>query len=289
MANGCLWRTAKAVRFAVPFDPAKEVRTVVGTSELPGGRLFHFGDVDGPKDRVKLQHCLGVAYNDGKIYAADTYNNKIKVVDARTGATTTLVGTGKPGKSDDPPEFDEPAGITYSAGKLFVADTNSHTIRVVDVSTRKVSTLQFAGLEPPKPPTEKKPSFAGAKQVKVAATTVKAEGGFITATVKINLPKGWKMNPLAKLSPWVDAAPGNGPIDRSGLGRQRQDKPTSEFSVKIPVKGEGEDTATVAFSYFYCQDGNEGLCKVGGVVFTIPIKISSAATTSTVLLEHKVE
>ncbi len=274
---------------AVPFDPAKEVRTVVGTSELPGGRLFHFGDVDGPKDRVKLQHCLGVAYNDGKIYVADTYNNKIKVVDAKTGATLTLVGSGTPGKSDDPPTFDEPAGISYAAGKLYVADTNSHAIRVVDIATRKVSTLQFAGLGPPKPPAAKKPSFAGAKQVKAPAATVKAEGGFVTATVKLALPKGWKINPLAKLSPWVDAAPGSGPIDRSGLGRQMVDKPTTEFSVRIPVKGEGEDTATVAVSYFYCQEGNEGLCKVGGVVFTLPLKVSSSATESTVILEHKVE
>jgi DNA-binding beta-propeller fold protein YncE len=274
---------------AVPFDPTKEVRTVVGTAELPGGRLFHFGDVDGPKARVKLQHCLGVAYTDGKIYVADTYNNKIKVVEASTGATLTFVGTGKPGKSDDPPEFDEPAGISYAAGKLFVADTNSHTIRVVDIATRKVSTMQFTGLGPPKPPAEKKPNFAGAKQVKAPAATVKADGGFVTATVKLNLPKGWKMNPLAKLSPWVDALPGNGPIDRSGLGRQLVDKPTNQFTVKIPVKGEGEDTATVAVSYFYCQDGNEGLCKVGGVVFTVPLKVSNAAPDSKLLLEHQVE
>jgi hypothetical protein len=67
------------------------------------------------------------------------------------------------------------------------------------------------------------------------------------------------------------------------------DKPTTEFSVRIPVKGEGEDTATVAVSYFYCQEGNEGLCKVGGVVFTLPLKVSSSATESTVILEHKVE
>ena len=34
---------------AVPFDTKEKVRTVVGTSKLPGGRLFAFGDVDGAK------------------------------------------------------------------------------------------------------------------------------------------------------------------------------------------------------------------------------------------------
>ena len=43
--------------------------------------LFEFGDIDGRGAEVRLQHCLGVAYGDGKLYIADTYNNKIKVCD----------------------------------------------------------------------------------------------------------------------------------------------------------------------------------------------------------------
>ena len=38
---------------AVPFDPRKRVKTVVGTSRLDFGRLFVFGDVDGRRDRGK--------------------------------------------------------------------------------------------------------------------------------------------------------------------------------------------------------------------------------------------
>ena len=32
--------------------------------------------------------------------------------------------------------FDEPAGITYAAGKLYVADTNNHAIRTIDLEGR---------------------------------------------------------------------------------------------------------------------------------------------------------
>jgi sugar lactone lactonase YvrE/thiol-disulfide isomerase/thioredoxin len=134
---------------AVPLDPRQEVKTVVGTSHLPAGRLFTFGDVDGRGPQVRLQHALGVVYYEGKLYVADTYNNKIKVIDPADGSTRTLAGTGRPGRSDDPPTFDEPAGITAVDGRLFVADTNNHSIRVIDVrGGGKVSTLSIRGLKP---------------------------------------------------------------------------------------------------------------------------------------------
>ena len=98
---------------AVPFDSKQQVRTVLGTAHLPGGRLFQFGDKDGPADEALLQHALGVAYHDGQIYVADTYNNKIRVVDAESGETKTVAGTGKPGRSDEDGTFDEQIGRAH--------------------------------------------------------------------------------------------------------------------------------------------------------------------------------
>lgn len=147
---------------AVPLDPRGEVRTVVGTAHLPAARLFTFGDVDGRGRRVRLQHPLGVVYYQRKVYVADTYNNKIKVIDPGDGTTRTLAGTGAPGRGDDPPAFDEPAGITAADGKLFVADTNNHLVRVIDLRRGgKVSTLSIPGLEPPEPPTTRTSAPAG--------------------------------------------------------------------------------------------------------------------------------
>jgi DNA-binding beta-propeller fold protein YncE len=142
---------------AVPLDPRQSVSTVVGTSHLPAARLFSFGDVDGRGPQVRLQHPLGLVYYEGKLYVADTYNNKIKVIDPGDAATRTLAGTGRPGRDDEPPTFDEPAGITAADGKLFVADTNNHLIRVIDLGAAagglvgggKVSTLSIPGLKPP--------------------------------------------------------------------------------------------------------------------------------------------
>jgi DNA-binding beta-propeller fold protein YncE len=134
----------------VPFKHGTiEVGTVVGSDHLPKGmRLFAYGDVDGPRATAKLQHCLDVDYFDGKIYVADTYNHKIKVVNAKTGDTKTVAGTGKPGSGDSPAEFHEPAGVAHAKGKLYVADTNNHFIRTIDLATGKVSTLAITGLSP---------------------------------------------------------------------------------------------------------------------------------------------
>ena len=95
-ASGSTWPTAKGSSIrAVPLNPRAEVRTVVGTSQLPVARLFTFGDVDGPAAKARFQHPLGVAFHDGRIYVADTYNNKIRVVDPSDGTTRTLAGTGQ--------------------------------------------------------------------------------------------------------------------------------------------------------------------------------------------------
>ncbi len=127
---------------AVPLTGRGEVRTLVGQD------LFRFGDADGIGDAVRLQHALGVAYHDGKLYVADTYNSKIKVLDPATRACKTFAGEG--GGWKETPAFSEPGGISYSGGKLYVADTNAHRVRVIDVMTKELTTLKLQGVEAPK-------------------------------------------------------------------------------------------------------------------------------------------
>ena len=131
---------------AVPMTGRGEVRTIVGRD------LFKFGDVDGAGDEVRLQHALGVAYHDGTLYVADTYNSKIKTLDPlRRECKTFLGGETSPGWLANP-LFSEPGGIRYAAGKLYVADTNAHRIRIIDLKTKTISTLQLQGVEAPKLP-----------------------------------------------------------------------------------------------------------------------------------------
>lgn len=142
---------------SVPFDPTGKVETLVGIT----GTLFDFGDIDGIGRDVRLQHALGVTWHDGNLYIADTYNNKIKRLDVKTRNCQTLAGTGKSGIQDaqDPlhATFDEPAGISAAAGKLYISDTNNHSVRIVNLENGKVSTLAINGLSPPKSPGKARP------------------------------------------------------------------------------------------------------------------------------------
>jgi thiol-disulfide isomerase/thioredoxin len=135
---------------AVPFDAGGQAKTLVGLT----GTLFDFGDVDGNGRDVRLQHPLGVAWWDGKLYVADTYNNKIKVIDVTTRSCQTIAGSGAAGSADAAAgaqaTFNEPAGISAAGGKLYIADTNNHVIRVMEiVAPYRVSTLQLEKLAPP--------------------------------------------------------------------------------------------------------------------------------------------
>jgi DNA-binding beta-propeller fold protein YncE len=116
-----------------------------------GANLFMFGDKDGVGDRVRLQHALGVVFHEGKLYVADTYNSKIKVVDPAKRSCTTLLG-GEHGGWLAGPLFNEPAGLAVAGGKMYVADTNAHRIRVIDLKTLAVSTLKLQGVDAPKAP-----------------------------------------------------------------------------------------------------------------------------------------
>jgi thiol-disulfide isomerase/thioredoxin len=132
---------------AVPITGSGMVKTIVGRG------LFEFGDIDGIGPKVRLQHALGVAFRDGKLYVADTYNSKIKIIDPVSRECTTLMGEGSGWLT--PQTFNEPGGLSFAGNKLYIADTNGHRIRVIDMKTRDVSTLKFQDVEAPKVEVQK--------------------------------------------------------------------------------------------------------------------------------------
>jgi thiol-disulfide isomerase/thioredoxin len=117
------------------------VTTVVGVSG-PNENLFNFGDKNGVGRNVRLQHALGVAYHQGKLYVADTYNSKIKIIDPGSRACNTWLGEA------NAKTFFEPGGVCIAGGIMYVADTNNHRIQVVDMKTKESVTLRLQGVDP---------------------------------------------------------------------------------------------------------------------------------------------
>jgi DNA-binding beta-propeller fold protein YncE len=128
---------------AIALPPVNRVLT------LAGGDLFEFGDADGAGDAVRLQHPLGVAWAGSRVYIADTYNHRIKVLDPATRRVTAWAGNGEAGATDgtaDRARFYEPGGLSAGAGALYVADTNNHAIRRIDFASRRVTTVPISGV-----------------------------------------------------------------------------------------------------------------------------------------------
>jgi len=134
---------AQAIRRA-PLDGGA-VQTLVGTG------LFDFADQDGVGDAVRLQHPFGVACYQGRLLVADTYNSKIKWLDSATRTVTTWLGGDSRGLVDGPAaaaRFNEPEGLSVAGDRLYIADTNNHAIRVVDLAggDGRVATVEVRGL-----------------------------------------------------------------------------------------------------------------------------------------------
>ncbi|KAH8252068.1 hypothetical protein KR032_003262 [Drosophila birchii] len=112
-----------------------KVMPVVGGDRNPLN-LFAFGDADGKLFNAKLQHPLAVTYDDvnNRIYVADTYNHKIKIINIEDNNISTLII-----KSHDGSDLmlNEPAGLCVDVHgrKLLVSDTNKHTIHIIDLKT----------------------------------------------------------------------------------------------------------------------------------------------------------
>ena len=128
---------------AVGLEDVPYVQTICGS-----GSLYGFGDVDGTGEAVRLQHCLGIESTANGLWIADTYNHKIKHV-TRSGICTTILGTGTAGHFNGEglnSQFFEPSGLSATRIHLYVADTNNHAIRQVNLKTLTVMTIEFPNL-----------------------------------------------------------------------------------------------------------------------------------------------
>ncbi|KAM9133010.1 NHL repeat-containing protein 2 isoform 1-T1 [Pangshura tecta] len=122
------------------------VKHLVGGERDPLN-LFAFGDVDEAGINAKLQHPLGVTWDKKRklLYVADSYNHKIKFVDPKMKNCATLAGTGEAsnvlGFSLTQTAFNEPGGLCVEENGrlLYIADTNNHQIKVLDLETKIIS------------------------------------------------------------------------------------------------------------------------------------------------------
>lgn len=176
------------------------VKGLVGGEKDPMN-LFAYGDVDGTGIAAKLQHPLGVALvtdDKGPLLVADSYNHKIKSVDIASKKCETWASPSQSDKGCNsiPIDLNEPGGLCVDKtnGILYIADTNNHVIRTVDLATKAVSQLPIIF------PTPDEADGSRKKQVNdfVKANTVVKElppvnlaaGTTVDVRLHISLPEG---------------------------------------------------------------------------------------------------
>lgn len=242
-----------------------DVRTIVGRG------LFEFGDVDGAGEKARLQHPLGVAVHGGVLYVADTYNNKIKTIDPSSGVVKTFLGDGKPGLTDDPPRFDEPSGLAAAGGRLYVADANNHAIRVVDLKSRRVSTLSLEGLSPGNLDQESS-GFPDATPTQAGRATVRSPGD-LAVRIRLQIPEGQKLSPDAPTTFRIRKNLADGSSKLLAAGKAGEISPSIEVKL-AQVDLRDASSVDVALTWFPCDDAPDGVCRIRTDVWRVPLTVA---------------
>ena len=131
----------------------RKVVIATGAVATLAGSAGQWGSTDGAGHDALFSSPSGVASDGaGNLFIADSSNSTIRKVVIATGAVTTLAGSaGRSGSTDgtgSAARFFYPYGVASDgAGNLFVADSDSNTIRKIVVASGAVTTLAGSALD----------------------------------------------------------------------------------------------------------------------------------------------
>ena len=122
------------------------------TTVAGNGTTGSYGD-NGPATNAALNRPCGLCLDrNGNIYVSDTYNNKIRKVDALTNIITTIAGTGVAGNTGigglaTNAELNQPGGIFLdSMGNIIFCDAINNMIKKIDATTGILTTIAGTGV-----------------------------------------------------------------------------------------------------------------------------------------------
>jgi DNA-binding beta-propeller fold protein YncE len=131
----------------------RQVDFSTGTIETYGGTGERQPTPDGaPVKTAPLNGPRTMSFDrDGNLYLALREGNAIYRIASKAGTIHHLAGTGEQGYSGDggPARLAKlagPKGLAFGGGRLYVADTESHVIRSIDLATGVITTVLGTGL-----------------------------------------------------------------------------------------------------------------------------------------------
>ncbi|HMS43168.1 MAG TPA: hypothetical protein PKE69_23265, partial [Pyrinomonadaceae bacterium] len=121
----------------IKIKPSGEIETIAGTENQNGF-------ADGEASKSLFNAPIGVAVLENKIFVADTYNDKIRLIE--NGQVSTISGSEQgfaDNENGENAKFDTPCGIAVTKdGNLLVADAGNRRLRLIEPGGK---TSTFAG------------------------------------------------------------------------------------------------------------------------------------------------
>lgn len=259
-------------------------RALVGGSKDPTD-LFAYGDVDGCEIKAKLQHPLGVCWHPEReeVFVADSYNNKIKVIDPISKCCNVFWPT-----TASQQMLKEPGGIAFAGGgendggRIFIADSNNHRVLCLNTESKECKTVEFFVEKKLADDLSLKLPKRGVKEVNLDVQTVAKTKGNPTVVIdfQLYLQDGIKQTEDAQSFWWVEVGEVLHSIDYENslrgvisiLGKRRF------WRRKVPLHLTGIHESSQEFSlklnyvFFYCK-GDDGVCAFDAVCVNIPFVI----------------
>lgn len=257
-----------------------EVTTIAGGGTNPRD-LFQFGDRDGRGADARLQHPLGVAYDGGTLLIADTYNHRLKRIDEQGNVISLSGGGGKgsAGKADGAlkaARFYEPGGISLLGRTLYVADTNNHAIRAVNLEDGKVSTVRLKNVPAPLPTEPERPVAPPRDDTVTLPQVVLAPNANGELVFDAKLPPG---HHLSEGAPQKFFARSEGKGVELAMVKRKFGLP-----LRTPLRtgAEGKGTFVISSAIYYCTDTN-GVCKIKSLRFKVPYEVRAGGGSKVVV------
>lgn len=202
------------------------VRRVDGTTGIvttyAGNGSFAFAGDAGPAEEASLRQPEDVAVDrQGNVFIADTSNHRIRQVLVGSGLIITIAGNGDSSYAGDTgsarnASLFQPRSISLDPlGTLYIADTNNHRIRLVDVNEQNILTEAGDGFA----------RFGGDTRSSVEASLSSPSGVVVNAArdIFISDTGNGRVRKVTRVNRLIDTIAGNGESTYSGDSGDAQD------------------------------------------------------------------
>ena len=276
--SSTLWFTdpeASAVR-SIELGSNGQLTTLIGEG------LFSWGDTVGASEATKLQHAVGIELLGGDLYVADTYNHRIKVIESQSTNSRVVAGNGEPGLTDGfggAAQLDEPSGLSGADGTLFIADTNNHRIRTLDIATGELTTLKFSNQQ------------SAALLRRTAADEIvtfplqTVSPGTLDLTVELFVPTAYEFNSDGTFVLEIEIQ--NASMSRiEGRSSYQAQGPTMPQQFSLIIEEEEDLRIQADATVFYCPARNATFCLLRHVQLAVPIAVEDSGVKN-ISLTHE--